>query len=100
MFRMDAVLDLIRSISTMIFFSFKDITEEDIEKNIEYLKQNKWFQDFPNDEKYEIMIIDNTDVRKIIGSIDTKKMSKPNYNKKQQKRIKRELEKQSVLNKH
>ena len=95
---MDAVLDLIRSISTMIFFSFKDITEEDIEKNIEYLKHNMWFQDFLDDEKYNKLIVDNTDVRKVIGSIEAKKMSKPKYNKNQQKRIKRELEKQSDIN--
>ncbi|WP_188455756.1 hypothetical protein [Virgibacillus oceani] len=40
----NAILNLIGSISTMIFASFKDITEEEIEKNIEYLNQEKWFQ--------------------------------------------------------
>ncbi|WP_042221658.1 hypothetical protein [Oceanobacillus manasiensis] len=96
---MDAVLDLIRSVSTIIFFSLKDITEEDVEKNLEYLKHNKWFQDFLDDEEYSKLILNNTDVRKVIGSIDTKKMSKPKYNKNQQKRLKRELEKQ-LDNKH
>ncbi|GAQ19774.1 keratin, type II cytoskeletal 2 oral-like [Oceanobacillus picturae] len=70
---MDAVLDLIRSVSTVIFFSFKDITEEDIENNLESLKHNEWFQDFLHDEKYNKLILNNTNVRRVIGSIDTNK---------------------------
>lgn len=70
---MDAVLDLIRSVSTVIFFSFKDITEEDIENNLESLKHNEWFQDFLDDEKYNKLILNNTNVRRVIGSIDTNK---------------------------
>jgi len=90
----ESILSLIRSISTIIFFSFKDITNEEIEKNISFLKKKKWFQKFLDNKEYSRLIQNNTVVRKTIGSINLKKMVKPNYNKRQQKRLKRALEKQ------
>lgn len=91
---MDAVLSLIRSVSTIIFFSFKDITEDEIERNIEYLKQEQWFQQYLNDEKYKTLIIENVNVRKAIGRINTKKLSNIKYSEKQRRLIERELQKQ------
>lgn len=49
---MDSILGLIQSIITIIFSSFKDINEEDIEKNINFLKQENWFQIYLDDIKY------------------------------------------------
>lgn len=53
-----------------------------IERNIKYLKQESWFQEFLNNEEYNELIIKNSDVRTVVGSINIKKMSKPKYNKK------------------
>ncbi|GAQ17582.1 hypothetical protein OPHB3_1507 [Oceanobacillus picturae] len=88
---MDSVLSLLGNIATMIFFSFKDITEEDIKKNIEYLKQYKWFQEFLNNEKYSKLVNDNADVRKVIGSINTQKMSIPIIIKSNKRELKENL---------
>jgi hypothetical protein len=88
---MDAVLDLKRSVSTVIFFSFKDITEGDIENNLESLKHNEWFQDFLDDEKYNKLILNNTNVRRVIGSIDSKKSLNQNIIKISRRGLKESL---------
>jgi len=93
---LDSVLSLLGNIATMIFFSFKDITEEEIENNIKYLEQEKWFQAYLNNDKYNKLIANNTTIRKVIGSININKMSKPNYHKRQQIRVEKVINKQTA----
>ncbi|REB05152.1 hypothetical protein DVB69_15415 [Sporosarcina sp. BI001-red] len=94
---MQTIIELISNISTIIFSFLKEVTEEEIEKNIAYLKQEEWFQKYLEDDKYNELIFDTIEVRHIIGAFNSKKMSQSRYHRKHQKRIERELEKHSSL---
>ncbi|MFJ7970905.1 hypothetical protein [Psychrobacillus sp. NPDC096389] len=92
---MEAIVGLIGNLATIILCLFKDITEEEIDKNIKYLKQEKWFQAYLLNEKHTELISYNTKARNVIGSMNIKKMSKSTYSRRQQKRIERVINKQS-----
>lgn len=92
---MEAIVSLIGDLATIILCLFKDITEEEIEKNIKYLKQEKWFQVYLLNEKHTELISHNTKVRNVIGSMNIEKMSKSTFNRRVQKRIERVINKQS-----
>lgn len=63
---MEAIVDLIGDLATIILCLYKDITEEEIEKNIKYLKQEKWFQAYLLNEKHTELISYNTKVRNVL----------------------------------
>lgn len=60
---MGALFDILGSLGTMFFSFTKDVTEEEIEKNIKFLQEYKWFQDYHNDHKFENLIKEHRDVR-------------------------------------
>lgn len=91
---METIVSLIGDLATIILCLFKDITEEKIDKNIKYLRQEKWFQAYLLNEKHTELISHNTKVRNVIGSMNIEKSSKPSYNRSQQNRIKRVINKQ------
>lgn len=92
---METIVSLIGDLATIILCLFKDITEKGIDKNIMYLKQEKWFQAYLLNEKHTELICHNTKVRNVIGSMNIEKMSKPLYNRRIQNRIARIINKQS-----
>ncbi|WP_158232145.1 hypothetical protein [Sporosarcina sp. P20a] len=43
---MQSIIEFISNISVVIFSFLKEVTEDEIEKNIAYLKQEEWFQEY------------------------------------------------------
>ncbi|WP_085994284.1 hypothetical protein [Oceanobacillus senegalensis] len=84
---MGTLLDLLGSIGTLVISSMKDVTEEEIEKNIEFLKKYQWFQDYLDNEEYKHLIHENNNVRNTIGKLDTYKMVKNSYQQKWRRKI-------------
>ena len=93
---MGILFEFFSSIATILFSFTKDVTEEEIEKNITFLKEYKWFQKYFNDAKYEKLIKEDPDVRYIIGKFNIEKMkNKTSYYNKYQKKIQKALLKYS-----
>jgi len=86
-----ALFELLGSFGTFSFTLTKDVTEEEIEKNINFLKIYQWFQDYLNNGKFESLIMKDKDVRFVIGKVNSEKMNKNGYNKKQQGKIQKVL---------
>ena len=84
---MGALLELIGSIGTLFFSSMKDVTDEEIEKNIKFLNKYDWFQSYLDNEEYRKLINENEDVRFIIGKINIEKMKRNSYRNKYKKKI-------------
>ena len=95
---MGTLLELLGSISTIIFSFIKAATEEEIEENIKFLKEYHWFQNYLDDDTFNKLIKEHEDVRRVIGNINNEKMkTKARYYKKTQKRIHNVLLKHSYL---
>ena len=94
---MGTLFELLGSIGTLFFSSTKDVTEEEIEKNIKFLKEYQWFQNYLNDVQFEYLIKEHKDVRYIIGNLNIEKMkNKIGYHKKHQMKIHKSLLKNSI----
>lgn len=89
------LIDLIGSIGTLIFSSMKDITDEEINKNIEFFKRYDWFKEFLENNEYKKLINENDNVRYVIGKINIEKMKKITYQNKYRKKIEIKLQKNS-----
>ena len=80
---MGTLFELLGSIGTLFLSSTKDVTEEEIEKNIKLLKEYQWFQNYLKDVKFGNLIKDHKDVRYTIGKLNFEKMkNKVGYHKK------------------
>ncbi|WP_077624225.1 hypothetical protein [Sediminibacillus massiliensis] len=78
---MQAISILVELLGLIIDFQFmKEVTEKDIEKNIEQLKKYAWFQDYLKDDARRQLIVQNKDVRHKIGKFKTKKLERESYN--------------------
>ena len=89
---MGTLFDLLGSLVTLFFTFTKDVTEEEIEKNIKFLQEYKWFQEYLNDVKFEDLIKEHKDVRYVIGKFNIEKMKdKTMYHNKYQKKIQKVL---------
>ena len=73
------------------FQLFKEVTERDIEENIEKLKKYTWFQDFLKDDEYRELITYNKNVRHRIGRFNTKKLDKDFYNARCQEKLEKAI---------
>ena len=82
-----AILELIGSIGTVFISSMKDVTEEEIEKNIKFLRRYEWFQSYFINEEYRKLIAERDDVRFIIGKINIEKMKRNSYQNKYKKKL-------------
>ena len=92
---MGLLIELIGSIGTLIFSSMKDVTEEEINKNIEFLKQYKWFQAYIDNVQYKKLINENDKVRQLIGKINIEKMWRNSYQNKYRKKLELMVQKQT-----
>ncbi|AUJ23380.1 MULTISPECIES: hypothetical protein [Virgibacillus] len=69
------------------FYESRRVEEKDIEKNIRYLKQQQWFQNYlKHPEIYKVIVYDR-DVREWIGKLKYKKLNHPSYVEKVRKKI-------------
>lgn len=84
---MGILLELIGSLGTLLFSFTKDITEEEIEQNIEFLKKYKWFQKLLDDNKYKKLIKEDLDVCYVIGKFNRDKMGSSSYHNKYKQKI-------------
>lgn len=75
-----------------IWGSSLEAFERDIEANIDYLKQEQWFRAYLADDTYEQLITKNKRVRRIIGLVNTRKLSSPAYHDKQRAKIDKVIE--------
>lgn len=75
------------------FHFFKQVTEEDINRNITKLKQYSWFQDLLQNAEYREWITSNKKVRHTIGKFKTKNLDKDWYNARCEEKLMRVLRK-------
>lgn len=78
------------------FRLFKEVGEEDIERNIRLLKKHDWFQDFLKDDAYRKLIINDQDVRRVIGTFKIKKLEQQYYLEKCHDRLDKVLAKKII----
>ena len=88
---MGFVLDLLNL--AVYLPSFKP-DEEDISRNITTLKRYEWFTGYYQNEQYSQLIIHNKSVRKMLGSLNTKRITNPKYQSFYKKKIDKVLRKQ------
>lgn len=88
---MNNLFELLNSIGLILFSFLKEVTDEEIEKNTEFLKRYEWFQELLQNNKYQKLIIENEDVRLIIGKINCNKMHRVSYQKKWKIKIEHSL---------
>ena len=84
---MGSLFELLGSIGTLLLPFIKEVTEEEVDKNIQFLKQYKWFINHLNDDKYKELVNKDEDVRYVIGKFNRNKMKKISYHNKYQKKI-------------
>ena len=84
---MGALFELLGSIGTLLLPFIKEVTEEEVDKNIQFLKQYQWFIKHLNDDKYKELVNKDVDVRYVIGKFNRNKMKKISYHNKYQKKI-------------
>lgn len=88
---MGTFLELLGAIGQIALSFTKEVNEEEIEKNISYLKRYEWFNDYLSNNTYHALIEKNIDVRFVIGKCNINKMNKPKYRLFVQNRINRAL---------
>lgn len=71
------------------------VKEEDIGRNINHLKKYKWFQDLLNNQEHKQLIIHDKDVRRVIGTFDSKKMDKNFFQDRYRKKIQNIIQQKS-----
>ena len=84
---MGAIFELLGSIGTLLLPFIKEVTEEEVDKNIQFLKQYQWFIKHLNDDKYKELVNKDEDVRYVIGKFNRNKMKKISYHNKYKKKI-------------
>lgn len=75
------------------FQFYKQVTQEDINRNINKLKQYEWFQDLLRNEDYYELIVSNVNVRNCSGKFKTKKLDNDWYIARCEQKLIRVLEK-------
>ncbi|OMP68454.1 hypothetical protein [Domibacillus epiphyticus] len=83
--------ELLGLVGEIFFWFLKEVDEEEIEKNINYLKRYEWFDNYLNNDTYKELINKNIEVRYVIGKCNVDKMNKKNYNRLVEKKIKKVL---------
>ena len=84
---MGSLFELLGSIGTLLLPFIKEVTEEEVDKNIQFLKQYQWFINHLNDDKYKELVNKDVDVRYVIGKFNRNKMKNVSYHNKYQKKI-------------
>jgi hypothetical protein len=85
--KMGALFEQLGSIGTLLLPFIKEVTEEEIDKNVKFLKQYAWFLKHLDDDKFKRLINEDVDVRYVIGKFNRNKMKNISYHKKYQMKI-------------
>ena len=88
---MSFILDLL---NLTVYLPFLKPDEEDISRNITTLKRYEWFKAYLQNEQYAQLIIHNKNVRKMLGSLNTKRITNPKYQSFYKRKIDKVLQKQ------
>ena len=88
---MGTFLELLGAIGQIALSFMREVTEEEIDRNINYLKRYEWFDNYFNNDTYKELIDKNREVRYAIGKCNIAKMDKNKYNHLVEKRIKKVL---------
>lgn len=88
---MGTFIELLGAIGQICLSFIKQVTEEEIEKNIRFFKKYEWFCNYLNDDTYKKLINENIEVRYVIGKYNLEKMNKNKYHNFVQKRIRNVL---------
>ncbi|MER2109248.1 MAG: hypothetical protein ABS949_20190 [Solibacillus sp.] len=88
---MSFILDLL---NLAVYLPFFKPDEEDISRNLRTLKKYEWFKKYYENEQYAQLIIHNKNVRKMLGSLNTKRIANPKYQSFYKKKIDKVLRKQ------
>ncbi|KAA0547148.1 hypothetical protein FZW96_14345 [Bacillus sp. BGMRC 2118] len=88
---MTNLFELLGVIGQFFLLFSKDVNEEEIEKNIQYLKRFDWFESYLKDDDFNHLINHNTNVRYVIGTCNLTKVKKSRYINIYRKRIHKEL---------
>ena len=88
---MSFVLDLL---NFSVYYPFFTPDKEDISKNIRTLKRYEWFNAYAQHEQYAQLIIHHPKIRKMLGSLHTKRVANPKYQAYYKKKIDNVLNKQ------
>lgn len=70
-----------------VYLPFLKVDEEEIGKNIRHLKKQDWFQNYLQHEEFRNIIIHDKDVRQLIGKFSEKKLRRPAYQLKCQRKL-------------
>lgn len=73
---MKMILDFL---NLVVYLPFLKPDEEDISRNITTLKKYEWFNEYYKNEQYVQLIIHNQNVRKKLGSLNTKRIANPKF---------------------
>ncbi|MBZ5751672.1 hypothetical protein [Metabacillus rhizolycopersici] len=84
---MGALFELLSSIGTLLLPFIKEVTEEEIDKNVKFSKQYQWFLKHWDDDKFKRLINEDVDVRYVIGKFNRKEMERISYHQKYQMKI-------------
>ncbi len=87
---MGILLDLL---NLAVYTPFLNVDEEDIGRNMKYLKKYHWFRSYLEDEKYREIIIHHKEVRQCIGKFNRDQLHKSSYQKKCQRKLYKVLQK-------
>ncbi|OZS77493.1 hypothetical protein CF394_09745 [Tetzosporium hominis] len=80
-------------LSVVTLSIIKGVTDKDVQKNIQALRQKIWFQMYWNDESYRALIESDEQLQKMIGCINRDKLKKARYEAWQRKKLVTLLEK-------
>lgn len=80
-------------VSVITLSLFKDVSDREVRKNIEALRQKIWFQLYWNDDQSRQLIETDGQLQKVIGCMNRDKLSKDRYEAWQRKKLVTLLEK-------
>jgi len=80
-------------VSVITLSLFKDVSDREVRKNIEALRQKIWFQMYWNDDQSRQLIETDGQLQKVIGCMNRDKLSKDRYEAWQRKKLVTLLEK-------
>lgn len=66
-------------VSVITLSLFKDVSDREVRKNIEALRQKIWFQLYWNDDQSRQLIETDGQLQKVIGCMNRDKLSKDRY---------------------